>query len=416
MPAMSIWGRRGHRCPATVAAVLLVAPCVAPCTARSQPIADESLHQAVAQAWARLPQRADFQAQENVAAANHLSGSTFFPNAPYLTGQYDDDRFGSNYDYKTTQAELGTPLWLPGEGTATQRAANAEAASIGAARQAAHLALAADVLALTTNARIALQARDVASQRVSTYTALSRSAAQRYQVGEGSQSDSLAADAEAASASASLEEAQASLGAAIVALAQVTGHEAIPTLDAPPPTGQVSLAHDPRIMAAERAVAAAAAAARLVRIQDRDDPELGLQVTNDKQPGSPWDTRVGVVFRLGFASEARNAPRRARAEAAVTRATVRLLLVRRAVTAAVQAAALEAGAADRATRAAERAASALARRRAQVETAWRLGETPLIELVRADAAASDAALARDRAQIRGRAARLRLALAEGTLP
>ena len=411
MQAMSICWRWGREWPA-IAAMLLLAPCLA-C---AQPVTGESLHEAVAQAWARLPQRSEFQAQEAVAAARHLSGSALFPNAPYLTGQYDSDRIGSNYDYKTTQAELGTPLWLPGEGTATERVANADAASVDAARRAAHLALAADVVDLAAKARFALEARDVALRRVATTTALARSAAQRFQVGEGSQSDSLAADAEAASASASLEESQAALEAAVVALAEITGRDAVPTLDAPPMLHAASLAHDPRIMAAERGVAAAEAQARLVRIQDRNNPELGLQVTNDKQPGSPWDTRVGVVFRFSFASEARNAPRRAKAEEAVTRATVHLLLVRRAVTAAVQAAAIEIRAADRASRAATRAASDLARRRAQVETSWRLGEMPLIELVRADAAASDAALVRDRAQIRGQAARLHLSLAEGTLP
>ena len=188
-----------------------------------------------------------------MSVARHLSGSAFFPDAPYLTGQYDNDQIlGSNHDYKTTQAELGTPLWLPGEGTATERVANADAASVDAARRAAQLALAADVVDLATRARFALEARDVAARRLTTNTALARSTAQRFQVGEGSQSDSLAADAEASSASASLEEPQAALEAAVVTLAKVTGRNTVPTLDPPPLLHAASLARDPRIMAAEQ--------------------------------------------------------------------------------------------------------------------------------------------------------------------
>jgi len=50
-----------------------------------------SLHQAIADAWARLPQRNNFAAQQNVAAANYLAGSTFFPRAPTATGSFIND-------------------------------------------------------------------------------------------------------------------------------------------------------------------------------------------------------------------------------------------------------------------------------------------------------------------------------------
>ena len=98
----------------------------------------------------------------------------------------------------------------------------------------------------------------------------------------------------------------------------------------------------PRIVAERQAVAAAEARERLVRLQDRADPELGLQVTNDKQPGSPWDTRLGVTFRVPFASAARNAPLRASAAQKVTRAMVRLTLARREVAASLAEATLRA--------------------------------------------------------------------------
>ena len=170
-----------------------------------------------------------------------------------------------------------------------------------------------------------------------------------------------------------------------------------------------AIATHPRLAAAEQAVAAARANARLVDIQDRDDPEIGVQGINEKQPGTRWDTRFGVNFTFHFATEARNAPRRAEAEQAVTEAIVRATLVRRDIEVAFAMAMAMRDGAQRASEAADRAAAALRRRRGQIERAWRVGEMPFIELVRANAQALDSDLARSRARTGLQAAQLRAA-------
>jgi len=177
-----------------------------------------------------------------------------------------------------------------------------------------------------------------------------------------------------------------------------------------------ALARHPRIAAAERSLAAAQASARQVRIENRDAPEIGVQGINEKQPGSRWDTRFGVVLRLPFATDTRNAPRRAAAEQATTQAAVQLALTRREVLAGVRQAEAVLAGAERGTVAAARAASELERRRGQIDRAWRMGEMPLVEVVRANAVAFDAGFARDKALTELSAARLRLQLAEGVLP
>ncbi|HQT77720.1 MAG TPA: TolC family protein, partial [Rhodopila sp.] len=81
-----------------------------------------TFHEAVARAWDRLPQRQNIGAQRNAAAAQYIAGSALFPNAPSLTGSYiNDNMLGSANDFITSQVELSTPIWLPGEGTATQQ-------------------------------------------------------------------------------------------------------------------------------------------------------------------------------------------------------------------------------------------------------------------------------------------------------
>lgn len=379
-----------------------------------------SFHEAVAQAWDQLPQRRSLAARQNAAAAQYQSGSALFPNAPSATGSYiNDNAFGSANDFITSQVEVSTPIWLPGEGTATQRAARAQGEAAGAETEAAHLALASQVLELTARATLAENERDVTAQRLASARSLAADAAHRFHVGEGAESDALAADAEAASARVALIDDDGRVASARAALGVVLGADAIPRLG--PAAGQARSSpnaplHHPRIEAATRSLLAAQANARLVRIGNRDDPEIGVQGINEKQPGSPWDTRFGVVLRFSFASEARNAPRIAAAAEQVAQAEVQLEQARRQVLLEMRQADALLHGAKQAEADADRAARDQDRRRGMIERAWRAGEMSLIEVVRADALAFDASLAQAKGRTVLDAARLRLTLAEGVLP
>ena len=392
-----------------------------------------TLHDAIEAAWSRLPERNNLAARQGVAAAQYRSGGAIVPNAPTATGSHVNDRVaGSNYNYITTQVQISTPLWLPGEGTATQHAAEADGHAAEAAIAETHLALASQVIALVTRAALAANVRDVATRRLATDRSLATDLNNRFATGESSQSDALAAEAEAATATVSLAQSETELASAQIALATVTGSEALPSLElsglsvpglgiagqgVPGPAAGASLIDKhPRVAAAARAVEVALANQRLTLIQDRDDPEVGLEGINEKQPGSRWDTRFGVSLTFHFATEARNAPRRAAAEANVTQAEVQLVLARREVASAIDQAQATLAGSERARVAAERAASALEKRRGQIERAWRQGEMPFYEYVRANAQAFDAVAARDQARTARVAALLQLRLAEGFLP
>ncbi len=416
---------RAGPCVALLAATLAAHPTIAKPTRRADPalasrVETITLHQAIEAAWARYPQRNNLAAQQNVAAANYLAGSAFFPNAPTATGSYFNDKIaGSNYNYITSQVVVSTPVWLPGEGTATQRVAQAQSTAIEGQTLAEHYALARQIVTLAANATNALNARAIAARRLETNRALATDLSHQFGVGESSQSDALAADAEAANAQVSLAQSEAQLAAAKVALATITGSEAVPLIIAPdgPMPAAIAVPPDhPMLRAAEQQVQAAMAQERLTYLQDRDDPELGLQGINEKQPGTRWDTRFGVTVTFHFATQARNAPRRAEAAAKVTQVQVQLELTRRQIAAEIAQARTTLSASDRAVVAADRGAAELEKRRGQIERAWRLGEMPFIELVRANALAFDAAAARDRARTTRAAAALDLRLAQGIVP
>lgn len=405
----------------------------APAQVPARPPAAWTLHDAVEAAWARLPQTRSIAARQSVAAANYRAGSAVFPNAPAATGTFANDRIvGSNYGYVTSQVELSTPVWLPGEGTATQDAAKADGQVALADRDALHLAVAERVLLLTEQVEAGANQISVATQRLAVTRALATSVRQRFTVGEAPETDALAADAETSNAELAVGTARAQAGAALAAFAVLTGSAAAPRLDVGPgdtppcplaldagpvpPAIQAVLEANPTIIAGRRAVEAAEAKARLVRIENRDNPEIGVQGLDEKQPGTRWDTRMIVTFRFPFATEARNAPRRAAADQAVIDAQVRLEQARRDALAALCQSSIAVTAAERNQAAAARSAALLDQRRVKIERAWRAGEIALIEVFRANSMAFDADLARDRAATSLAAARIRAQLAQGVLP
>lgn len=379
-----------------------------------------TFHQALALAWDRLPQRRTYVAQQEVAAAQNLEGSALFPNAPSVSSMYvNDNMLGSAEDYITTQVQVTTPLWLPGEGTATQKLAQARGAAASAAGEAAHLSLALQLLNLSARAALDAAARDIAQRRLATSQALATDARNRFHTGEGAEADMLAADADVGWARVNVSDAEARLAGSLASLAALLGGETIPRLVSPvrpAALGPEGMAHDPRLAAAQRAVEVAQANLRLVRLQDRNDPEIGVVGINEKQYGAPWDTRFGVVLRFSFASEARNAPRRAAAEEQLTQAEARLEEARRRIVAQYRQANATLISAERGAAVAVRAARELAQRQDMVERSWKQGEMPLIEVVRANASAFDAAFSAARSRTLLEAARLEVVIAQGVIP
>lgn len=387
-------------------------------------------------AWARSPDRLALEGRGGAAAARGRAAHTLFPNAPFATAIYDDDHFvGSNKSYTTYSGSLNTPLWLPGEGTATARSAGAELAHVAAQDEAGRLLVAGQVLDAAAGLAIARNVREVAGRRLASARLLLSELHRLVRGGEAVQIDEQAAAADLATAEIALADADAQLVSAGEALAVLTGTRTLPELTPPKlttpeltPTGAVAAAlaggvpdeaaigHNPQVAAAQRGVDAAQAELRLVRLADRDDPELGVEAIRDHQFGSPWDTRYGVVVRVPFASRARNLPRIALAQSTLTTAFAELARVQRLVRLGLVQSRAQLDAARRARDAGAVATRQLAARAATIGHAWRLGEMPLIEVVRAQQASFDATLIATRAAVAADVASLRMSLAGGVVP
>ncbi len=381
-----------------------------------------SFAEAVARAWTRSPDRLALEGQGGAAAARGRAAHALFPNAPFATGIYDDDHLvGSNQGYTTYSGSLNTPLWLPGEGTATARSAQADVAHVAAQGEAGRLLVAGQVLDAAAGLAVARSTREVAMRRLASARLLLSELHRLVHGGESALIDEQASAADLATAGIAVTDADAQLASAGEVLSELTGSAVLPDLS--PPAFVTATAVDdglidrnPQVAAAQRGVEAAQAGLRLVRLADRDDPELGVEAIRDKQFGSPWDTRYGVVVRVPFASRARNLPRIALAQSTLTTAMAELTRTRRLVRLGLVQARAQFNAACLARDAGAVAARQLAARAALVRRGWRLGELPLIEVVRAEQTSFDAALLAARSTVAADVAALRIPLSDGIVP
>lgn len=76
--------------PAFLAAAILFAAAIF--ASARQPTRPPSFADALDAAWERLPQRANFAARQNTAAARNLAGAALVPNAPTANGAYVNDK------------------------------------------------------------------------------------------------------------------------------------------------------------------------------------------------------------------------------------------------------------------------------------------------------------------------------------
>ncbi len=382
-----------------------------------RPATAATLAEAVEAAWARTPEAGPIAADRTTQEARRSASSRFFPNAPYAQVDGMTDRPTTNRGFTSFGAEVGTPLWLPGEGSALGRQAGVGVAETEARMLALRLATAGvvrDAVGLIEEAALAIppqQRRAVSARQLG---ALVERRAGR---GESPQADALLARSEALVAEASLQDQQALLAQALARFTVLTGQSSAPGLaqDRTPPLA--ALPDHPRLLASQRNVELAQAGVEVARRSSRDSPVLALQGRQEQSiTGERYQSRIGVLLRIPFATEARNAPRVAAAQADLTRAESQLALVQRELDIDIRQSRLALEAAGTQRRLAEANFSALNARRGQLEQAFTVGEIPLVELVRARLAAFDADLTRARTLSAQNRARSRLNQALGVMP
>ena len=370
-------------------------------------------------AWQRAVAARESAGQRRRAEADRAAAANFWAAPPSLELSHRNDRLQQNAGKRETEIAVAVPLWLPGQRAARRDAAEAATAQALAGEQVARLGLAGELREAAWQwATLQAEAQEADTQ-VNALKQLTNDVERRVRAGDMARADTLAAQAEQLAAFALQSGAQQRLQAARGRWTLLTGLAAAPemTTSAAVDGATTPALPHPELQLASQTAKLARKRVELMRLSRRDAPELTVGARQDV-PGRAEASQGSLVvgLRLPFGTDDRNRPLEAAALAELDVAETQEHRLRERLESDT-AMARDAQRSAEAQFEAETARARLLRERATlIDKSFRAGETPLPDLLRALAAASqaDSAVARQTAALGLARARLQQAL--GLLP
>jgi outer membrane protein, heavy metal efflux system len=352
------------------------------------------------------------QAQREAAAARGAQVASPIAGSPALSGSFRADTRGFNRA-REMDLEFGAPIWLPGQRGALGASINASVEEYEqriAQRRLEVAGLLRDAWWMATQADRGVE---LARDRVATARDIARDVARRSELGDIPPSEALIARNETLAAELELAQAEASAEQARAAYALLTG---VPFVAARPEAPARRNPAHPALAAAQAGLATAEAQVRLVVATPRENPELAVFGRRQDGPVTEEGLSLGLRLRLPLATEARNRPRIAAAEAELTQATARMAATRRLVEGEISAATAALRASEQALRIARERLAVADRQMDAARRTFRAGETGLFDLYRVRQLQLEAAGAEVRAEVAVGQTRSRLNQALGAVP
>ncbi len=353
--------------------------------------------------------------------------NSLIAGSPSIGGEARSDLRGPG-TAREAALEFAAPIWLPGQRSAL--AGTVEAGVTEADRRFELRRL--EVAGLLRDAYWAVGAAEsdlrLARERLATARDIARDFDRRAHFGDISGTEALLGRNEVLTAEVEMARAGAALAVARAAYRTLTGGSdaalAAPGAGAggmagarpePLPSRPDTRAH-PALVAASAALDAAEAKLRLVEATPRDNPELGIYARSQYGSVTEQGTSLGVRFRLPLATEARNAPRRAEAEAERTKALAELEQAKRVLEGELQQARIRLSAAQQARRLAAERRSVAEQQMVAARSAFANGEIGAFDLFRVRQLQSEALAAEAQAANTLGRARSALNQAQGIIP
>lgn len=400
---------------AALAAIAAAFP-PAPLSAQTLAAAPQAETDAFQAALNRDPAVAGLEAEVRAAEMRARSFGWVFEGAPSASLSYRSDQTGSGLGVREYEAEVGAPIWLPGERGAAQRAAMAELAALRAQVDLARLDVAQRVREAAAQVRRAEAALTLADRVARDASALVTATRRLTDAGEAARADLVLAEAAEAEAQAARAAAEADAISARARFRALTGLEgvafvdavvqALPSLDAHPLL---------RMRQAERD--AGQATAQRAALAGFPSPEIGLLARRERGAfGQDYEESVGVRITVPLGRDPGTGAAAAQARAQARRAEAALQSDRAALETGLAEAQARLAAADAGLTAARVRRDRLTEALTFAERAQREGETGFIEVLRARSAAADSERALAFAEIDRDVAQGALAQALGILP
>lgn len=377
-----------------------------------------SLAAAVDAAWARSPEaRAlTLQAREWVARGEQAASWVAGPGA--MSVSHGADRRRPDQGKAEWELEWSWPLWLPGQRAAQMSLAEREGAALEGRRQALRGELAEEVGRRHAAWQLAWSEAELARHKAIAAEALEADLERRLKVGQVARFEVNLARAEHLAAGAAAAEASLAAAAARDQWVLLTGLEAdMPQHLALPGAAAARVEEPVALRAARQAEAAATARVAAQREATRAAPELALRVLRQRDGvDQPWGDQLGVKLTIPFGGGAGWRAATAAAEAEQARALATLEGEGRRAQQVQRQAEAELARADQALAVAIRRQQLAEDNHQLADQAYRLGQFDLATLLRARAAAFEAAVDVRRAEARQQLARLQQLLMSGVSP
>ena len=377
----------------------------------------ETLREVFEKAWANSPQGRTAEAKRDEVAASRSVAESWFPAAPKIDAFHRTDRWNSDLGNQESEVGISIPLWLPGQKAARRSLAEADGAENEGDIQATRLAVAGELRRALWTLVMARSEAEVAAERLKTALGLEADVGRRLKVGEIARSDLLLARQETASARAAAADAQLGVVRSLQRYRVLTGTDRLPDNPQEPLAVAVNRAVDPRVAAGQAVIERARAALKLAQESRREAPSIGVLYRRDRDVSgaTPRDS-IGFAISIPLAVEVRNAPLMASANTALIEAEARY----RRLLAEVEADVLEAeaqleSAGLGAALAVEREQAA-AERLTLLRRSFELGETSLVELLRAQSQTTEARIEGGRSRSRLWSGQANLNQARGITP
>jgi outer membrane protein TolC len=376
-------------------------------------------------------QSRSLEAQFRAISARYATSDSITPGSPYFAGYQRNTVAGNLRNYNETEAEVGMPLWLPGQRDALEATVTTGLFEVEERLALRRLEVAGALRDAWWSAQRAARDVSVARNRVATARDIGDDMTRRVELGDAAQADALLAKNETLAAETELAQAEgASKVTRVNYMALTGGAPPDGTLESVRPP--IDIEDHPALRTPRAALVRARAQAELVDATPIDSPEVGIfgrQEHNDQyatdrslDPSEPITnqrtdaTTVGVRIRIPLPTPGRNEPRRAEALAEMDRATAEYERAKRVVLAEIKAAREALAAAQRAAKLAN---SRLVVANDQFELsrkAFKLGEISAFDLYRVRQIQLEAQRMQANAEINVGVAISRLNQAQGCAP
>jgi len=348
-------------------------------------------------------------AQREILAARRRGSESLLPGAPSINPSWRTQVNPQSTGYQEFEIGIEAPLWLPGEARALRGSVTSQDAQLDARLRQARILVAGELRDTYWSWSVALAERDAARARLAAARNLERDVARQAAGGQVPRTDLLLAQADLREAEAGLRSAEGAARDAALAFRALTGQDPTPGPPerpaATPPPG-IGFRDLPQAALTRANLDLARAEERLATMRDRANPTLFAGWRRERDSfGEQWRDRPIIGIRIPFSYAPQVEERVATARAEATAAEASLATLARGFEAADRRSRAQREDAEALTGLTEQRHRALAEQAGLIETAYRAGNVPFIELVRARAQLAQADAARRRTRVeRDRAA------------